>query len=80
MRRKAPTLAGKTVSPEDPRAGGQVDIWAILAADPAALAREIDRGDHDAYLSYLHHCEMSRERRQRPEVLVAVKSRIARRA
>lgn len=73
------SLKSKTVTPENPQVAGEVDIWPILAQDAGALVREVEAGEHDAYLSFLLHCEQSRERRQRPEVLASVRARIARR-
>jgi hypothetical protein len=46
---------GRTV--ESPRKfddlRGQINVWPILALDGPALAAEIARGDHDAYLTDL---------------------------
>lgn len=71
------SLKSVTVTPEDPAVAGQIDIWPILAADASDLAAEVERGDHDAYLDFMRHCEMRAERRRRPEVLAAIDARRA---
>jgi hypothetical protein len=55
---------------------GTVDIWPIPRAAPVALAAEIERGEHDAYLADLEHAE--RTQRSAPAVLEAIAARRAR--
>jgi len=65
-------------TPEAPvfdRASGEVDIWPILAAGAASLAKEISKGDHDDYLSFLAHCDRSQHDGGRPQVQEAVAKR-----
>jgi hypothetical protein len=52
---------------------GSVDIWPIQRAAPADLAAEIERGEHDAYLSDLLAAE--RTQRSAPVVLRAIAAR-----
>lgn len=69
----------KATTPEAPRvfdgAGGDVDIWPILAASAADLAEEIERGDHDAYISLLAHCDRA-QHDGRPLVQDAIRKRM----
>lgn len=55
---------------------GSVDIWPIMAADATDLAAEIERGDHDPYLSLLAHCDRAQHDGGRPLVQGAVKRRM----
>jgi hypothetical protein len=55
---------------------GTVDIWPIQRAEPSQLAAEIERGEHDAYLTDLGHAE--RTQRGAPRVLEAIAARRAR--
>lgn len=58
-----------------PESHGNVDIWPILAADAPALVAEIERGDHDAYISFLQHCDRSQHDGGRPLVQAAIRAR-----
>lgn len=58
-------------------AAGTVDVWPILALEPAALAVEIERGDHDGYLSGLGALDRSHHPPAgRPFVQDAIRARM----
>ena len=65
-------------TPEAPAfdgAAGTVDLWVILAAEPAQLAAEIERGDHDACLTGLVRLDRSQHQGGRAAVQAAAVAR-----
>lgn len=69
----------RATTPEEPRSfdsrGGDVNIWPILQADAPDLIAEIERGDHDAYLSFLAQCDRA-QFDGRPGVQEAIRARM----
>ena len=71
----------KITTPESPGPAldsttrGTVDVWPIIRAEPAQLAKEIEAGDHDGMLSELQAVEVAR--RKSPLVLQAFEARSA---
>lgn len=72
---EAPTPVSPPRIDEGPGADGNIDIWPILAAGAAALAKEIGKGEHDDYLSFLAACDRSQHDGGRPLVQEAVRKR-----
>ena len=78
MRRSRRKL--KATTPESPvfdQQSNTVDIWPIMAASASDLAAEIERGDHDGYLSLLQHCDQARFEEGRAVVQMACNKRRA---